>query len=343
MPVAFILDFAGGSLEQYDAVVGKMRLDGHLPPGALFHAAGSGSDGALRVVDVWKSDAAFGEFAEAKITPLSAEAGLAKPAIERFEVDAVEESGAPRGDMRFFQVVRLPLTAEEFRDMDREVVGGDPATITDGLIYHVNGPRAGGGWIVADGWTSREARDRFLAERVAPAARRREMSPPQIEGFDVHNTLAPAVTAGAIPISREVILHWLDQQDAAFNRHDAAGVAALYSDDAIVRDQAAGETIRGRSAVEGFIGSYLHAFPDLRWERVGVEIDGNVGVEQWRASGKHDGDLPGLGSTHRQMTIEGCSVLHFGPDGLVHQEENYWDEAAMLRQLGALPEVTAAG
>lgn len=144
-------------------------------------------------------------------------------------------------------------------------------------------------------------------------------------------------------MQRDDILRVLDAQDAAFNRHDAAAVAATYAEDARIDDQAAPAPLEGRDAIKEYIGGYMSAFPDLTWERVGVEVDGDVGVEQWRATGTHEQDLPGLPATHRRMRIEGCSVLHFGDDGLVHREENYWDEAAMLRQLGALPQAAATG
>ena len=330
MPVAFILDFPRGTLEQYDAVVEEMQLGGRLPPGALFHVAGTGPSGDLRVIDVWETDDAFQAFADAQIRPLSAGQGLDPPQMTRFEVAEIRDAGRPRASIGFFQVARLQLDAEGFRAMASDVIGDTPP---EGMLFHANGPLAEGGWIVAAGWTTRDARDRFLAERVRAAVEQRGLPMPEIEELEVHNTLEPATAAEPM---RAAILGALDQQDAAFNRHDAAGVAALYADDAIVRDQAAGDPMRGRRAVEEFIGGYMAAFPDLRWERVGVEIDGTVGVEQWRASGTHDGDLPGLPATHRQMSIEGCSVLHFGEDGLVHAEENYWDEAAMLRQLGAL-------
>jgi len=144
-------------------------------------------------------------------------------------------------------------------------------------------------------------------------------------------------------MKREEIMRVLDEQDAAFNRHDAEAVAAMYAEDAKFFDQAVDGPIEGREAVKQYIGGYLTAFPDLKWERVGIEIDGDVGVEQWRASGTHERELEGIQATHRRMSIEGCSVLHFGDDGLVHQEENYWDEAAMLRQLGVLREPVGAG
>lgn len=335
MPVAFMLDFPDGSLAQYDDVVAKMHLDGQLPPGALFHVAGDRLGGGIRVLDVWESDAAFQAFSDAQIRPLSAEAGLMPPEILRFEVENVRDLGKPRAMMRFFQVVRLDFDADAFHSADAQVMADG---LPSGGVYHVNGPLPGGGWIVADGWTSRAARDRFLAERVAPVMQARGETLPAIEDLDVHNTLEPAAAADSM---RATIRRAIDAQDAAFNRHDPAGVAAVYAPDAVMHDQAAGGALAGRDALEEYVGGYLQAFPDFAWERMGLEIDGSIGVEQWRVTGTHDGDLPGLPATHRRVSIEGCSVLHFGDDGLVHEEENYWDEAAMLRQLGAIPQMAA--
>lgn len=335
MPVAFMLDFPDGSLKQYDDVVAKMQLGGQLPPGALFHCAGAGPGGGVRVLDVWESDAAFQAYAEARIRPLSAEAGLLPPEILRFEVENVRDHGKPRGTMTFLQVVRLDFDADAFHSADAEVIAGG---LPSGGVYHVNGPLPEGGWIVADGWTSRAARDRFMAERIAPVMQARGATPPAIEDLEVHNTLEPAAAADSM---RARIRSAVDAQDAAFNRHDPSGVAAIYSPDAIMHDQAAGEALAGRRSLEEYVGGYLQAFPDFAWERMGLEIDGSIGVEQWRVTGTHDGDLPGLPATHRRVSIEGCSVLHFGDDGLVHEEENYWDEAAMLRQLGAMPQPAA--
>jgi steroid delta-isomerase-like uncharacterized protein len=138
-------------------------------------------------------------------------------------------------------------------------------------------------------------------------------------------------------MTREEILLKADAADAAFNRHDAAALAALYSRDARLLDQAAPGPIEGRVGVQQYMAGYFAAFPDLRWERIGIEVDGNTLVEEWRATGTHDGDLPGLPATHRHVSVDGCSVMHFDGDGLVFEEHNYWDEAAMLRQLGAMP------
>jgi hypothetical protein len=80
MAVAIIMDFPGGTLDQYDQVIEKMGLEpgGDTPDGALFHWVTQTPDG-LRVVDVWETQEAFDRFAEEQIGPYSQEVGLQPP------------------------------------------------------------------------------------------------------------------------------------------------------------------------------------------------------------------------------------------------------------------------
>jgi hypothetical protein len=85
MAIAVILDFQGGTLEQYDQVLDGMGLErgGVCPPGGLFHWVTKSDDG-IRVVDVWEDRETFERFSEEKIAPLSQEAGLPGPPRVRF-------------------------------------------------------------------------------------------------------------------------------------------------------------------------------------------------------------------------------------------------------------------
>jgi hypothetical protein len=80
--VGIVLDFEGGTLDQYDQVVQKMGLTpgGPTPPGALFHWV-TKTDNGFRVTDVWETQAAFDQFAQEQIGPYSAEVGLPEPQI----------------------------------------------------------------------------------------------------------------------------------------------------------------------------------------------------------------------------------------------------------------------
>src|SRR3954451_6349469 len=100
MAVGFILDFPGGTAEQYDQVVARMELGGHMAPGGSFHAAGPSADG-WRVVDVWDSDEAFQRFAEEKIGPITQEVGLPEPKITRIEEHRIGDQRDQGGDIEF--------------------------------------------------------------------------------------------------------------------------------------------------------------------------------------------------------------------------------------------------
>jgi hypothetical protein len=80
MPVAVIMEFKGGTIEQYDEVVDKMGFapGGAGAPGGLFHWVTQTDDG-FRVTDVWQTKGEYEQFAEAKIGPLAAEAGIPGP------------------------------------------------------------------------------------------------------------------------------------------------------------------------------------------------------------------------------------------------------------------------
>ena len=78
MAVGLILEFKGATLDQYDKVLELMDLGGETPPGGLFHWVTPTDDG-FRATDVWVDRATFDKFAEEKIGPLSAEAGITSP------------------------------------------------------------------------------------------------------------------------------------------------------------------------------------------------------------------------------------------------------------------------
>jgi hypothetical protein len=192
MAVAFILDFPGGTLEQYDAVVEKMDLGGRLAPGGLFHAAGA-TDTGVRVCDVWESEEVFQQFAESKIGPITAEAGLPQPEIRSFEVNQIRGSGG--GPVEFVQIIAIPGTTEDdFRALDEKVLA-PTGEIPEACVYHVNGQLADS-YCVLDYWSSKAARDEFMQSQVGPAMQAAGITAePSIEELSVHNSLTEPATA----------------------------------------------------------------------------------------------------------------------------------------------------
>jgi len=124
-----------------------------------------------------------------------------------------------------------------------------------------------------------------------------------------------------------------DRTYAAWNAHDADAVAAVFAEDAIVREiGGAGET-RGRAAVRERAAVLLTAFPDLRLERLALVIDGERHADRWVLTGTHRGPLLGLEPTGRSVRIEGATFTRLGADGLVVEDIHFTDVAALIAQL----------
>jgi steroid delta-isomerase-like uncharacterized protein len=141
-------------------------------------------------------------------------------------------------------------------------------------------------------------------------------------------------------MTRDEIAAVCERQAQAWNAHDPDAVGAFFAQDAILHD-ASGETVSGRDAIAARAKMYIDAFPDMRFDIQSVEVDGNTFTFEWRASGTNSGSLAGMPPTNRSVVVEGCDVGKIGDDGLIHSENDYWNEASMMRQLGLMPEPAA--
>lgn len=163
MAVALVLDFPGGTMDQYNQVVERMHLDGRMAPGGLLHVAGS-YGGGLRVIDLWDDAEHFVRFRDEQIVPHTQALGLPAPEVRVLEI--AEEKRGNGETPALVQCVIMPgLDRQAFHAADQTIRPNDemPAAIT----FHVNGPYEDG-WCVIDGWTSKAARDEFMETRIRP-------------------------------------------------------------------------------------------------------------------------------------------------------------------------------
>ena len=143
-------------------------------------------------------------------------------------------------------------------------------------------------------------------------------------------------------MDREAMLRRAREATDAWNRHDAAAVAAFAAEEATARDVGAPEPIRGRAAIQANVQAYMTAFPDLHIEVVSATCDGERVVQEWVATGTHEGRLMTLEPTHRRARTEGCTVTRFGAGDEWAEAAMYWSPLALLMQLGAVPDPAAA-
>jgi len=107
--------------------------------------------------------------------------------------------------------------------------------------------------------------------------------------------------------------------------------------DQYIRHESALPSPVGRAELKETIRRYRDAFPDLNIVIEDMVSSGDLVTTRWRASGTHRGDLMGLGATNKRSEVTGLNLTRF-LDGKVTEEWSEWNEADMLRQLGALPE-----
>ncbi|MGW0844867.1 hypothetical protein ACWD26_32995 [Streptomyces sp. NPDC002787] len=65
----------------------------------------------------------------------------------------------------------------------------DPDSLPSGMIAHYAAPAEGGGWQVVDVWESAEDHDRFVRERVVPAAQELGAPPFETKVTELYNSL----------------------------------------------------------------------------------------------------------------------------------------------------------
>jgi hypothetical protein len=77
MAVAVVMDFTGGTLEQYDEVIHRMGFAraGSGASGGLFHWV-TETDKGIRVTDVWETREQFDQFAADQIGPITLDVGI---------------------------------------------------------------------------------------------------------------------------------------------------------------------------------------------------------------------------------------------------------------------------
>jgi steroid delta-isomerase-like uncharacterized protein len=123
---------------------------------------------------------------------------------------------------------------------------------------------------------------------------------------------------------------------------DWSELRTLYADGVHYRDPD-GEFDGADQAVE-HLQQQMTAFPDeadLSIRRI-YEIGDEAAIAEWTATMRNTGPLrlpdgTELPATGNEVTIETVTIYDIA-NGVITSERNYWDNAALLAQLGLLPE-----
>jgi predicted ester cyclase len=131
-----------------------------------------------------------------------------------------------------------------------------------------------------------------------------------------------------------------------WNTRDHAGWLAIADLHRMELEAPGGLRLVGRDAAESLWATWNEAFPDNRIEVVSIHADDRGGVQEGRFRGTHNGMLRGpagdIPATGRPLDARFCGVYEF--DGAkITSFHLYFDQADILRQLGAMPEAQGVG
>ncbi len=137
-----------------------------------------------------------------------------------------------------------------------------------------------------------------------------------------------------MPASRAATLAVNDATYLAWNAHDPDAVAAVFAEEAVLREAGRPDETRGRAAVRERAAALLRGFSDFRLERLALVIDGDAHADRWLMTGTHDGELFGIPPTGRAVRLEGATFTRLDAAGLVIEDVHFTDMAGLMAQLG---------
>ncbi len=124
----------------------------------------------------------------------------------------------------------------------------------------------------------------------------------------------------------------------AFNRGDAAAVAALYAPEATFRNPFSPAPMTTREAVRAFVAPMFAAYSDMAATVEDVVAEGERVAARLVIRGLHTGILQRpagpVAGTGRRVQMRTAEFLRVDGDGLIVDHERIFDSAPLLAQLG---------
>ena len=125
----------------------------------------------------------------------------------------------------------------------------------------------------------------------------------------------------------------IDQWAEGWSTHDMERVASVFTDDCIYEDVALGVVNRGKAELIAFGNGFIAGVPDLQVEVTSRFASGDKAAAEWKMSGTHTGDLPGMPATGKTFSLRGVSTFELRGDRVTRCSD-YWDVATFQKQLG---------
>ncbi len=124
--------------------------------------------------------------------------------------------------------------------------------------------------------------------------------------------------------------------EEVFNRGNLAVVDEVKSSNYVFHDPGLPEPIRGPEGFKQYIMLFRNAFPDLHSTIEDLIAEGEKVTVRFTYTGTQQGDLLGIPSTGKQVTVTAILIGRFVNDKFAEGWINY-DALGMMQQLGVVP------
>jgi steroid delta-isomerase-like uncharacterized protein len=129
--------------------------------------------------------------------------------------------------------------------------------------------------------------------------------------------------------------------EEAFGRGNLDLIDQVSTEDYVDHDPIVGD--QDRESVKQTISGYREAFPDLQFTIEDAFAADDRVVVRWRAEGTFEKAFMGQEPTHEKgEPVYGIGIDRY-QDGKLAESWTQWDTLTFMRNIGALPELAAAG
>jgi len=116
-------------------------------------------------------------------------------------------------------------------------------------------------------------------------------------------------------VTTEQVERWLEGYRDAWETRNADAAAALFTEDALYREQPYEEPYRGRDGVHAYWSQVTATQSDIRFRYGRAVVSGSQAAVEWWVTLRNNG---------AEATLAGEFFLVFDADGLVRELREYW-------------------
>jgi steroid delta-isomerase-like uncharacterized protein len=133
--------------------------------------------------------------------------------------------------------------------------------------------------------------------------------------------------------SLEQIRRLVSELYAAWSLHRPEAIDAIFTDDAVYEDVAAGQRHNGKKAIKEFLSGTFAWAPDFRVNMLSLTIGNDSAATEWISEGIQTGPIGDLPASGNGFRLRGASILTFR-HGKIANVTDYYDMTTFKRQLG---------